>query len=1012
EFFDHSIDRAPNHITTKRIGDDLHISFERDGQDTDLIIEEFYNNDQQALIGIAEDGQYYHYIPDTGEVRDYVTQLAPNDIEGQALGGEHMIAPLWVALPAGGFPWWLGLGLVPILFDNDDDKEKDTSEDTTIEAIVNSAWGKFDSTTGQNTTVTQDVIDNDPNKDTLDPTSVKIVGGTKDGKELVVDGEGTWTVEPVTGTITFTPESGFLTDPTPIEYTVTNNKGLSSKPTEVVVRYIKDDELIVTKLDDGGVLVDVTNNDSNNDIDPTSVKLIDPQGNPVTELTVPGEGTWTVNDGTDPNKPLGTVTFTPETGFKGEPSPVEYTITDNNGNTSPPATISIQIKPTSEADKNSTSEDNPVSGNVLDNDNSPDGSPLHVKDFSIDTDGDGFVDKTYQPGETADITDKDGNPVGTIIINKDGSYTFTPAKDWNGEVPSIQYTAEDENGNTDPTKVTLKVTPVEDPPVATEDTANTPKNTPKTINVTSNDNDPDGNLDPTSVKLIDPDTGKPTDKAVTIPDEGTYTVDPDGKVTFTPDPKFIGESTIDYIVSDKEGNPSKPTPIKITVAEGAEPETKPDDNTVKQDVNATGNVLANDTDADAGDTLTVKDFSLDTNGDGNKETFKAGETATITDKDGNPVGTLIINKDGSYTFDPEADFTGTVPQVTYTATDGKFDVPNTLDITVDGVPDAKDDTQTVPKDEPSIIDVLGNDSHPDGDKLTITDAKVPAEQGTVEITPDGKIKFTPNPKFNGTPEISYTIEDENGDSDTAKVTLTLIEDKAPIAEDNAKTGKEDFDVKGNVLTDKSPDDKVDTDPEGQPLKVTEFKTPDGNTHKSGDTPVAVTDENGEKIGEITVKDSGDYIFTPEENWNGTVPSIEYTIADDKGLEDTAKLDIIIKPVYDAPEADDQAIKLKEGETKPVSFTEPKDVDTPLEQLTIEVTELPKIGKVTKANGDPVEVGDKLTADELKGLNYTAPKDYTDGEDIGSFKYKVTDDSNKDDPNLDPLTDIGEATFKI
>ena len=59
--------RAPNHIVTKRVGNDLHVLMEDDGQDTDLIIEGFYNDPDSALIGLAEDGQYYYYLPDTGK---------------------------------------------------------------------------------------------------------------------------------------------------------------------------------------------------------------------------------------------------------------------------------------------------------------------------------------------------------------------------------------------------------------------------------------------------------------------------------------------------------------------------------------------------------------------------------------------------------------------------------------------------------------------------------------------------------------------------------------------------------------------------------------------------------------------------------------------------------------------------------------------------------------------------------------------------------------------------------
>jgi len=82
ELFDKAMGRAPNHIVTKRVGDDLHVSMEDDGESSDLIIEGFYDYPQSALIGLAEDGGYYYYIPDSGEVADYVTELESGNIEG------------------------------------------------------------------------------------------------------------------------------------------------------------------------------------------------------------------------------------------------------------------------------------------------------------------------------------------------------------------------------------------------------------------------------------------------------------------------------------------------------------------------------------------------------------------------------------------------------------------------------------------------------------------------------------------------------------------------------------------------------------------------------------------------------------------------------------------------------------------------------------------------------------------------------------------------------------------
>ncbi|PNK61438.1 hypothetical protein [Psychrobacter sp. FDAARGOS_221] len=183
EFFDESIGRAPNHIITKRINNALHVSFEREGKETDLIIEDFYSTtekqeeanqideeaeNQQALIGIAEDGSYYYYIPDTGEVYDYVTQLEVGATEGQALGGEELYAPWWVAAPVG-FPWWLaGLGIIPFLSNDDDDNytppnNKPIAEDDIKEGNVGDS-------------VVINVLENDKDPDgDLDPTSVQLI---------------------------------------------------------------------------------------------------------------------------------------------------------------------------------------------------------------------------------------------------------------------------------------------------------------------------------------------------------------------------------------------------------------------------------------------------------------------------------------------------------------------------------------------------------------------------------------------------------------------------------------------------------------------------------------------------------------------------------------------------------------------------------------------------------------------------------------------------------------------
>ena len=88
-----------------------------------------------------------------------------------------------------------------------------------------------------NTPVTVDVLANDTTGDAVDPTSVQIVGTTNPGDDLVVVGEGTWSVDPVSGAITFTPEPGFTDDPTDITYTVDDVEGNTSNAAVVAVGY-------------------------------------------------------------------------------------------------------------------------------------------------------------------------------------------------------------------------------------------------------------------------------------------------------------------------------------------------------------------------------------------------------------------------------------------------------------------------------------------------------------------------------------------------------------------------------------------------------------------------------------------------------------------------------------------------------------------------------------------------------------------------------------------------------
>ena len=87
---------APENIAIKRVGDDLHIAFEgSDLNAPDIIIDDYYNHLSELVIGKAENGMYYSYVPESAADADAISALNAGDAAGQALGGEGFVTPFW-----------------------------------------------------------------------------------------------------------------------------------------------------------------------------------------------------------------------------------------------------------------------------------------------------------------------------------------------------------------------------------------------------------------------------------------------------------------------------------------------------------------------------------------------------------------------------------------------------------------------------------------------------------------------------------------------------------------------------------------------------------------------------------------------------------------------------------------------------------------------------------------------------------------------------------------------------
>ncbi len=224
-----------------------------------------------------------------------------------------------------------------------------------------------------------------------------------------------------------------------------------------------------------------------------------------------------------------------------------------------------------------------------------------------------------------------------------------------------------------------------------------------------------------------------------------------------------------------------------------------------------------------------------------------------------------------------------------------------------GLPVAVNDTANTSTDTPVTIDVLANDSDPDDDPLSVIEVSEP-RNGTAVINPDDTITYTPNAEFTGTDRFSYTIGDGKGGTDSAWVSVEVVEspNQLPAAQDDLAATDEDVLVVVNVLTndsDPDPDDVVQIDSVGQGTNGSVFDNGDG-----------------------TVK------YTPDADFNGS-DSFTYAVGDGNGGFDTATVTVNVNPQPDAPVAMDDSATADEATAVDVQVLD-NDYDVDNQSLTI------------------------------------------------------------------------------
>ncbi|KAF0654641.1 hypothetical protein L107_03004 [Cyanobium sp. Copco_Reservoir_LC18] len=275
-----------------------------------------------------------------------------------------------------------------------------------------------------------------------------------------------------------------------------------------------------------------------------------PLGSPV---SVAGVGSLTIAAN-------GTYSFSPAANYNGPVPLISYVVTDGSG-LNDSSTLSITVTPVNDdfsdaSETLSIAEDSgTTTGNLLAGTTSPDG-PVSIASFSI-----AGQSGPFPLGSPVSIAG-----VGSLTIAANGTYSFSPAANYNGPVPLISYVATDGSGANDSSTLSITVTPVNDPPVATDDVFGGPvrptAGTTATVKVADNDSDPDSPLDPASITIVG---SAGPGQALQVAGEGTWSINiATQEISFTPQGGFIGDPTpIQYTIRDLQGALSNPAAVTI-----------------------------------------------------------------------------------------------------------------------------------------------------------------------------------------------------------------------------------------------------------------------------------------------------------------------------------------------------------------------------------------------------------------------------------------------------------------
>lgn len=723
--------------------------------------------------------------------------------------------------------------------------------------------------TPQDTPVIVDVLDNDSDPDE-DGLSISSVDQPLHGECKVVDDK-----------VQYTPAEGYVgSDVCP--YVACDSSGLCSSSNVVIeveelqdaqtdiptvqpsfrpsnpappLRPLAVDDIIATPKEEA-VLIEPLENDRS------------PSGSPITldEVSDGEHGTCEVVGGT-------MVEYTPENGYVGSDSCTYKICTSNNQCDEAEILISVtgspNQTPNAEDDIASTSQNTPLIVDVIANDSDPDDDPLTIA--SVDPPLNGKCDIVNNQIQYSPDEDFVGGDVcAYVVCDEEDSCASANV------VIDVEETSAEPSPT--PTLQPTKQPFVPTPPFAVDDVVSTPQG--KTLDIDPLDND----ISPSGIPLVLEDvTNGLNGKCVII----------DNKVQYTSNEEFVGEDSCIYTVCNQEDLElcdEAEIIIDVEEVETVDPPLAEDDTvSTPQDVPITIDPTDNDN-SPTGGPLVVEEVS---NGEHGRCEIVGNQKVQYLPDDGffgvDSCSYTTCYKNDSELCDEAVIFIEVEEAETETTALSPTNEPSLLPVIPMPllIPSAVDDTVSTPKDEPIVVDVIGNDSSPEDEPLIVTSIPSQAGNGVCGVTSDNKVEYSPEDGFVGEDSCKYEVCIDVDSCDTAKVIIEVeapptfmptdeeeMDNSRPYAFDDYATTPQDKSVAINIL-------ENDFDMNGDDLTVISTTTP----------------ANG---GRVEINPDGTVSFIPDAGFSGS-DSFDYIITDGNGGTDTATVVVdVTKPITNSP----------------------------------------------------------------------------------------------------------------